>query len=69
MIAFRLAFERQDAHYVTSPHGYRSAEAAVRAVPTLNSVRVARTFYPYTHLAECVGGRVVKLIELPRVQS
>jgi hypothetical protein len=69
MNGFRLAYERQPAHFVTSKYGYRSTEAAHRALPIINSVRTARTFYPYTHLAEVVDGRVVKLVELPRVSS
>lgn len=68
MSAFRLAFERAPSEFVSSRYAYRSSDAAVRAVPTLNNVRAARREAPYTHLA-VIEGVNVRLVELPRIAA
>jgi len=63
--AYRLAFERAPSEFTSSRYGYFTREAAIRAAPTLNSVRSARREAAYTHVA-AIDGANVRLIELPR---
>jgi hypothetical protein len=65
MSAYRLAFERAPCEFASSKYGYFSREAAIRAAPTINSVRMARREARYTHLA-IVEDANVRLVELPR---
>jgi hypothetical protein len=64
-MSFRLAFERTPCEFTSSRYGYFTREAAVRAAPTINSVRSARREVAYTHVA-IVEGANVRLVELPR---
>jgi hypothetical protein len=67
VIAYRLAYERAPSTFTSSRYGYFTREAAICAVPTLNSVRAARREAPYTHVA-IVDDANVRLVELPRRQ-
>ena len=60
---YRLAWYTADG-FVTSPYGYSDQDAATRAAPILNRVRLARGNQHYTHIVQMQDAKPVDVQEL-----